>query len=1112
MKKITFKATFVALTLMSITFTQAQSKRATTTENNSSINGQTITYDQLTEENKKFYDSEGLIRCGSVEMNEQRLQKSGKTMSQYNEAFEEWLAPLIEERRARIAQDKANGTYQRATYTIPIIFHVLAPSQGHAADLDAQYINAQIDQLNLDFSNQAGSTNPVAADSDIQFAPATVDPNGNPLSEPGITRHYDPSYSSLDANALDGGVKQATIWDRNRYANIWTAVLGGGLLGYAQFPSNSTLPGMPANGGAATTDGVVCTYTSIGSVANPHPQGGVYAAGRTLTHEIGHWIGLRHIWGDANCGDDYCADTPTQQGSSNGCPTTSTCGTGLDQVQNFMDYSYDTCMDLFTFDQVGRMATVIANADGFDQLINSNTAAPLTPTVVFTSTNSSQAEGSACSYTDITTAVSLSTAATGNTNINFNVAGGTASNNVDFQLMTSSVSFASGATGTRDMTVRVFHDAFVEGDETIQIGLTVTGSDATAGANNTLTLTITDDDVVPSTTQNVTLFSDDFESYTDFSINNIGSWTLIDNDGDATYASDNTNFTNEQYTGSFIVFNPGATTPASNAGWNSYGGNKGFYCFNSNGSVSGTPLNDDMAITPVLANGTNGEIKFWAKSLTDNYNGGERFRVGVSATNDGSGITYVTPNPYVIPPTNPWTEYTYSIPSSFDNQNVYVVIHVVSADEFVFMLDDITVTSDVATPIQTAVNDGTTNDLLNLPGTGTVYTSDSTSGDLMLDITNNDTFNYGCTTSSVFRSGNGAQAYNGSASPNLAMDKVFAIKPSTTNGTNGNTSVKFYFTNAEIQGWLTANPGKTINDIVAYRETVGEIVSLTPAAFGSDHELTGNFTGLDGKFYFGTTETFAKISVSPRVFLQGAMLNNGGGNLMRDDLRVGGFIPTTSPYTDALACNASVFNATGNDAIVDWVFVELRDDVTNTTVVHSQSALLQRDGDVVGVDGTSAITFDSTSRDYYVAIKHRNHLGVMSSTAITLSSTPTTVDFTDANNQITNGTNAQTSFSMPTGVVAMWAGNVSGDTTVRYQGSGNDTNIIKDNVLAEAGNTTNSNLYSYTGYDAADVNLDGTIKYQGSGNDANTLKDVVLAHPNNQSSPSNLFMITEQLP
>ena len=168
--------------------------------------------------------------------------------------------------------------------------------------------------------------------------------------------------------------------------------------------------------------------------------------------------------------------------------------------------------------------------------------------------------------------------------------------------------------------------------------------------------------------KNVTIFSDDFESYSDFAIANVGNWTMIDNDGDATWGSDNTDFTNESYTGSFIVFNPSATTPASGAGWDAHGGNKGFYCFNSNGNVSGTPLNDDYAITPQMTNGTNGEIKFWAQSLTDNYNGGERFQIGVSNTNDGNGITLVTPTAapgYVIPPTGTWTEYTYTIPFFF---------------------------------------------------------------------------------------------------------------------------------------------------------------------------------------------------------------------------------------------------------------------------------------------------------------------------------------------------------------------------------------------------------------------------------------------------------------
>jgi len=254
------------------------------------------------------------------------------------------------------------------------------------------------------------------------------------------------------------------------------------------------------------------------------------------------------------------------------------------------------------------------------------------------------------------------------------------------------------------------------------------------------------------------------------------------------------------------------------------------------------------------------------------------------------------------------------------------------------------------------------------------------------------------------------------------------------------------------------------------------------------------------------------IAIAPKVFLQGPSLNPDSAGLMNDNLRANGYIPTTSPYTDALTCNATVFTTTGNDAIVDWVFVELRDETDNTAILHSQSALLQRDGDVVATDGISSLSFNTTSGNYYVVIKHRNHLSIMSANAVTLSSSAAIVDFTNSASPITYGTNAQSSFGMQSGMLGMWAGNVGGDTSVRYQGSGNDTNSLKDAVLADIGNTTSSNLHSFTGYSKADVNLDGSSRYQGSGNDSNTVKDIMLAHPDNQSAPSNLFIILEQLP
>ena len=256
------------------------------------------------------------------------------------------------------------------------------------------------------------------------------------------------------------------------------------------------------------------------------------------------------------------------------------------------------------------------------------------------------------------------------------------------------------------------------------------------------------------------------------------------------------------------------------------------------------------------------------------------------------------------------------------------------------------------------------------------------------------------------------------------------------------------------------------------------------------------------------------VLVSLKVYLQGASINPNVSeeSLMRDNLRVTDVIPTTSPYGDAATTDISVFTTTGTDAIVDWIWVELRDATDNTSIVSAQSALLQRDGDVVAVDGVSPLSFDVSADNYFVSINHRNHLGIMSSTALALTSTTTAVDFTNATNEITYGVDAQSTFGLPSGKLGMWSGNVNGDNSVRYLGSGNDTNSLKDEVIYDSGNASGSNLHSFTGYNVGDVNLDGTVKYQGSVNDTNTIKDIILSHPDNQSSPSNLFTIEEQLP
>jgi hypothetical protein len=256
------------------------------------------------------------------------------------------------------------------------------------------------------------------------------------------------------------------------------------------------------------------------------------------------------------------------------------------------------------------------------------------------------------------------------------------------------------------------------------------------------------------------------------------------------------------------------------------------------------------------------------------------------------------------------------------------------------------------------------------------------------------------------------------------------------------------------------------------------------------------------------------IEVAAKVYLQGAFLNPNIGeeNLMRDDLRVGDMIPVQSPYADGLTCRAEVFDVTGANAIVDWVWVELRDTSDNTTIIASQSGLLQRDGDVVNIDGVSTINFVVPEGNYHIAIRHRNHLGIITNTSVVfLEGLSTTVDFTEAASQNTFGTHAQTTFGMPTGKAAMWTGNVNGDSNIQYSGTTPDSPLILSTVLNNAGNFLNLPTYTETGYNLEDINLDGNVQYTGTTPDTPFILQNVLAHPGNFLNFST-YQIAEQLP
>ena len=287
-----------------------------------------------------------------------------------------------------------------------------------------------------------------------------------------------------------------------------------------------------------------------------------------------------------------------------------------------------------------------------------------------------------------------------------------------------------------------------------------------------------------------------------------------------------------------------------------------------------------------------------------------------------------------------------------------------------------------------------------------------------------------------------------------------------------------------VKNSIDSGGGSTTNGGIQILYTIGE-VNIREVTVG-DIQLSEGFIN---------PEIELGILLDPKMYLQGPFLNPAVFELMNDNLRNNGYIPTTSPYEDAATCDASVFDITGNDAVVDWVWVELRDATDNTNMLYGTSALLQRDGNVVGTDGISNLSVNLPEGDYFVVVDHRIHLPAMSATALTLSSGAVNlVDFTQSTFS-TFGDNAQV--LLTSGETALWTGDTNLSNQIRFSGSGNDGNIIKDFVLADPSNLFGLVTFSSSGYLDTDIDLNGIGRFSGSGNDRNILKDNVLAHPGN---------------
>lgn len=248
---------------------------------------------------------------------------------------------------------------ERAVIKIPVVFHVVfqnASENISSTRLTDQLavLNADYRKTNTDISNVPTAWQGIAADMEIEFCLATIDPSGNPTT--GINR----VSTTVSSFTTDDDVKFTSqggtnAWDKNKYLNIWVCDLSGGILGYAQFP-----------GGPAATDGVVLNYRYTGTTGSSAP----YNKGRTGTHEVGHWLNLKHIWGDdgSSCsGSDNVSDTPNQADENYTCHSpgtviTDACSTTSPGIMwmNYMDYTDDACMYMFTTGQKTR-ATAAMN-------------------------------------------------------------------------------------------------------------------------------------------------------------------------------------------------------------------------------------------------------------------------------------------------------------------------------------------------------------------------------------------------------------------------------------------------------------------------------------------------------------------------------------------------------------------------------------------------------------------------------------------------------------------------------------------------------------------------------------------------------------------------------
>ncbi len=288
--------------------------------------------------------------CGSEAYKRQLLQSNPSIQNSFD-AVELQIAKATKKFAAR-------DTTLNEVINIPVVIHVIYKTT--AQNISDDQIRSQLTALNNDFANlnqdkskRPGVFNAVASDVKIKFCLAQVDPQGNKTT--GIIR----KSTTADVFTADDAMKTSlrggdNPWDNKKYLNIWVCALSGRSLGYATPPGSN-----------AAIDGVVIAFDVFGTVGSLRTS---FNKGRTATHEVGHWMGLKHLWGDTDCGDDGIDDTPRQKTYNFGTPvfpnvTSCSPNANGDMFMNYMDFSDDAAMNMFTNDQKKRMRALFATGN-----------------------------------------------------------------------------------------------------------------------------------------------------------------------------------------------------------------------------------------------------------------------------------------------------------------------------------------------------------------------------------------------------------------------------------------------------------------------------------------------------------------------------------------------------------------------------------------------------------------------------------------------------------------------------------------------------------------------------------------------------------------------------